>query len=360
MRQLKKAVSCCELSGHIDLQEPRYEVGNYLTLKLRLAASQSPTPFVTKAQILKCFLPFTQSQVMLVRLSEPARDLDGEYVVKLYNRRYMSSSRQHKKSPEWSPTLEKDYRLYTVQRSYLKWTSSTNSSPKTSPGTSPTSSFTSSMTNSTSSTASEHMQNEEEYQEQCADMYQTELEVYNRLQDIQGEDVPRLIAQVEVPEYYPFKIDITSHSGSNADLYKHSTPGILLQHIANAFTLADLYNPDVPPRPPREAFQYLGDEAISIIDKIRSRGILNTDVAPRNSLVCWSGFCRRWKVFLMDFGHCFLREDESDKEWRGQQFEEDEEGAMGLALSQGIKKHRGGGYYYYDSPYKQAIQKEFG
>jgi hypothetical protein len=180
---------------------------------------------------------------MQVRVHREPLDLDGYYVLKVYDRRVMEEPRHPKGSSPWSPTLEKNYRCANIQRQYWESFSDSDSSGENSP--------TSSVSSSMSLEQVRVAETEDEIQKNCFEDYKIEAKVYHRLHDLQGKHIPRLLAHVEVPDYYVFQHGFPTllDAGYSDQL---STPGLLLQLIPNAISLTDLYAMPTPPVP-REA-----------------------------------------------------------------------------------------------------------
>lgn len=85
--------------------------------------------------------------------------------------------------------------------------------------------------------------------------YDAETGVYDRMKDVQGMDVPRLVARVRTPEYrYSpyFSPELTSK------LFE--CPGILLEYIEGGILLDDLI--EYPERVPKEAWQCMMEDAV--------------------------------------------------------------------------------------------------
>jgi tRNA A-37 threonylcarbamoyl transferase component Bud32 len=167
----------------------------------------------------------------------------------------------------------------------------------------------------------------------CRKYYNTEAEVYERLYDIQGRDVPRCFARLSSlnSEYLGF-------------------PGILLEFI-RGFPLASLAS-----HAPRDDWQYICEDSIRIVNLIGGRGIRNGDVKPRNFLVRKDPDTRKFKVFMIDFGLCtFRKHNEDDQDWREWKALEDEEGAVGLVMERKLK----GGFKYRRTPQSEKLQAEF-
>lgn len=189
-------------------------------------------------------------------------------------------------------------------------------------------------------------------------LYSDEFETYKRMQDVQGKDIPRLVAAVLLPDYY--SSPHTSPTLSFQNLWS-TTSGLLLQYIPNAYTLEELYSLRMPPQIPVSAFQYICDDAIHTVRKFMARGIMNADVNVRNTLIWWSG--EKYKVFLIDFGHCCFKdecpEEVGEHGWRTKQALVDEEGAIGRVMEANLKVFRGGGFTYRESKYGRRLRHEY-
>jgi serine/threonine protein kinase len=92
---------------------------------------------------------------------------------------------------------------------------------------------------------------------------------------------------------------------------------------------------------------------------IMRRGVRNRDVKPRNTLIFQSGFHGKFKVVMIDFGACVIRTTESDRDWRAEEAYEDQEGAVGQLMEHLLNEHRGGGYEYRQTAYKDQLEWDF-
>lgn len=163
-------------------------------------------------------------------------------------------------------------------------------------------------------------------------MYRAETSVYNRLFDLQGNFVPRLLGAVEM--------DITPPDlGPNDEQRQFfRVKGVLLEYILG-FRLSDVAS-NAPP----EAIPDIIDQGIRIVDALNDHDVLNTDVRPDNLLVRpvasnSEGEAAEFQVVMIDFGQSRLRrEDESDLEWGREKWEEDEEGGVALVMQNRLKE----------------------
>ncbi|KAJ5279992.1 hypothetical protein N7478_005364 [Penicillium angulare] len=161
---------------------------------------------------------------------------------------------------------------------------------------------------------------EEAYLHDCLlDLYKTGIQVYNTLKDLQGEEVPGLLAAVLV-------------SGFDPDVLEPVTqgfPGILLQHI-QGFLLTNLADYS-----PREIRQSICDDSVRILNLMDDRGILNKDVQTRSFIVSLDNAQRKhFKVIMIDFALCNSRADyEDDQEWSEfKAIQEEQEEAIGRVM----------------------------
>ena len=145
--------------------------------------------------------------------------------------------------------------------------------------------------------------------------------------------VPRFLGAVEM--------DITPDGITPNDQQRQhfQIKGILLEYIPG-FSLSDLIVSGVPPG----AWQGIVDQGIRIVHALSDRGVLNKDVRPANFIVSRSGdgydqAVEEFRVSMIDFGQSRLRrEDESDPEWGRVEWQQDEEGAVGLVMQHRLKK----------------------
>lgn len=173
-------------------------------------------------------------------------------------------------------------------------------------------------------------QNEASLTQEMLKIYRAETSAYERLNDIQGQMVPRFFGALEM--------DITPDGITpNEQQRQHfQIKGILLEYVPG-FSLSDLVS-NVPP----EACQGIVDQGIRIVHALSDRDVLNTDVRPSNFIVSRSGDddqAMDYRLVMIDFGQSRLRrEDESDPEWGRVKWQQDEEGAVGLVMQHRLKK----------------------
>jgi hypothetical protein len=272
----------------------------------------------------------------LVDLDWPSLKLKGRYVLKLYDRRCAAQLRQdckfgpYGKHPPypWTLEIEKKYQEFAqggeilahledlaeheedyewLEDAQQHWTQS---------------------------------QLEAYIQYCCLKFYSTEVSVYNRLQDLQGREIPKLFACVSI------KLSSASYS-----IHKHfDCPGILLEYI-DGFPLTSLQD-----FAPKVAWQQICENAISIVNKIGSQNVRNEDVKTRSLIIRKDSRTGDFTPLMMDFGHCVIRKpDQDDHDWRESKAHQDEEGAIGLVMERLLN----GGFVYKRSVESEALVEEF-
>jgi hypothetical protein len=169
------------------------------------------------------------------------------------------------------------------------------------------------------------------------EMYRAETTVYDRLGDVQGKMVPRVIAAVELG-IAPADINFNDQQQQHFQI-----KGILLEYIPG-FSLRDLGTKAMP-----DSWQGVVDQAVEIARSLGDHDILNRDVRPDNFIVSHRGGVNGqeeeedpgggFQVFMIDFGQSRVRrEDESDFDWGRAKWQQDEEGAVGLVMQHRLRK----------------------
>jgi serine/threonine protein kinase len=158
---------------------------------------------------------------------------------------------------------------------------------------------------------------------QCIGAFNNERAVYRRLKDLQGKSIPRVVAEVELPDFYSTQYcspDISSEIGR--------TLGLLTEYF-DGFNLEGLGRPTERFKEPPaqgEHVQIITDRVLDIVRTIMSRGVLNCDSKLRNTLIRWDSVEKRYRPYVIDFGGCSLQEEFStEEEWRSARWEWTEE-----------------------------------
>lgn len=178
----------------------------------------------------------------------------------------------------------------------------------------------------------------------CLDMFTAESMVYNKLKDLQGKELPYLLAQVGLSLSSSQEI---MKSSAAEDLFE--VKGILLEFI-DGHTLSQIANI------PREDWGEVCEEAVRVIRLLDDFSIRNTDVRPSNIMVSPSSpedfqeGEKKYRVVMLDFGQCVERQPkESDAEWGREKWCQDEEGAIGLVMQHRLKRD-----FAYDWPFHHS------
>ena len=344
-----------------------YLEGEAIHLRIRESTTNQKVDPVIKALITRVFQPFTFSVVMVVLVKLPSLDQDTHVVLKLYDRRFAQGLRKNGKVSPWTPEIERQYQRFVDDGSASR--------------------FIASLPAEQGLGEEEEMNEDDEVDEWGAAqreadlynriqiMYRTEAEVYRRLQDVQGEDVPRLLSHVAVtsPDHssnHGMTSIYKADCASNLYLEYLTHPGILLVYFAG-FGLDEIKT-----RIPRNMWQSVCEDAIRIINVIGDREILNQDVKTRNFIVypVHNRQCslprdkndnnasdrtisqNTFKVVAIDFACCVFRgKDQSLQRWRLMQAHEDEEGAIGYIMQKRLKR----GFTYRRSPKYESLDDDF-
>lgn len=157
-----------------------YTVGN--TIKIQLKEPYDGQTI--HAKIMEVFEPFTLSCVMVVRLACSSLALEGDMVMKLFDRRFATQFRQEEEISPWTWNIEKGYHQFVLDGGASKLITELNS-------------------NSDLACQEGHTwndsQNEAYLHDRMIDLYETEVEAYNTLKDLQGDDIPQFFACLTIP-----------------------------------------------------------------------------------------------------------------------------------------------------------------
>lgn len=99
IKKLRRRHSAPELfmSGARSRRAHAYFTGSFLRLQLDSGSQNLLTVSVAQAEIIKTFKPFTMAPVMVVRICEPALNLEGDFVLKPYDRCALTEGRRDKR-----------------------------------------------------------------------------------------------------------------------------------------------------------------------------------------------------------------------------------------------------------------------
>lgn len=257
---------------------------------------------------------------MLVQIRD--EKLNGQFVLKLYDRRFATQLRRDEEVPPWTTQVESRYREYVRQGYASQFFNFCADEYKKD-------AFWASFRDDDWS-----MEKTEAFcQYYCYRSYSIEREAYKTLEDIQGKHVPKLYAE----PYLQFE----SMKGSDIQDHRQICPGLLLQYISG-FSLSDLEH-----NAPRKYWQQICDQAISVVHQVGDLGVCNEDVHTRSIIVRPDGKKENFETFMVDFGKCsFLKDAKDLDEFRSWQAHIDEEGAIGVIMAKKLK----GGYKFEFSP----------
>ncbi|TGO25128.1 hypothetical protein BPAE_0087g00350 [Botrytis paeoniae] len=180
-------------------------------------------------------------------------------------------------------------------------------------------------------------QNEAYLYDLCLDMYEAEATVYQKLEHLQGKEIPQLMARVRLKA--TTAVDVAPDNAT--DLFQ--IKGILIELI-DGYTLSDL-----PTTAPKESWGEICHEAVRVVRLLDDYSILNEDVRPSNIMVTRQPTQDKYRVVMLDFAQCTFREpEETDKQWGSKKWNQDEEGAIGLVMRHRLKK------LDYDFPFEHS------
>lgn len=319
---------------------------------------------VIQAKVVKTFTPFTSCQAMVVQIFAPSLDLEGTYVLKVYDRRHSDEVREtyfHKK--EWTVAGDIEYERRRWSKDFVRfflhlmsdndlhfrgedfWSDEEDSDENEKENESEN-------CNQLETWAFEEL----DAQVTCLKMYRAELEVYRRARQhgIDGTDVPRFIGSVRLLPGYCSKLCRTQSSNIKG------VPGILMQYLPGC-SLRDIYNTPSP-RPAREHWQSIIDDGLRIVQYyIQNMEFRNGDPNfPRNSVVHWDPIGKKWKCKLIDFGNCYFRsKDMTDWDWRHLQFQSDEEEYIARHMELFLERRKDFQYTWKRSEYTEELYRDF-
>ena len=288
-------------------------------MELRLTEANLPSKqsnTTVAAKIIEIFVPVTMSPVMRVQLDGQCQPM----ILKLYDRRFGPLMRKNSKIPPWNLTRERLYRQFVESGAADRFISYLNNDEED------------------DGEGWTVAQEETFLYDKCSNLYDSETMVYNTLYSLQGTSIPVLFGTVLLQTY------ITDDQ--EAQKY-FEIRGVLLEDCGgfSLDTLAD--------NAPAGCWQSICDDAVSIVNSISDRGILNKDVKPENFVVqkVSSNGSTKYRPVMIDFALCRARTlDESHESWRQEKRSQDEEGAVGYVMQQKLRKR--GGYYKYEPSYR--------
>lgn len=264
-------------------------------------------------------LPLEKStiEVKIVRLIKPSTlscvmeveglKFPGHSILKLYDWRYATQMRESNKVGLWTRFHENSYRAFVEKGDAAKFSAAIQMKDGS--------------LNNPQDGSWNTAQNEVYLFEFFRKLHTCETKAYNILKNLQGKNVPRLLADVHLDGFstkHPF----------------FKVQGIMIELI-KGYTLSDLVKTE-----PRSACQNILDAAVRTVNLIGDHGILNQDVNTQNFLVKERAISSAQgpEIILIDLAMCKFRQDYvSDAAWKHVKFQEDEEGAIGHILARKMK-----------------------
>ena len=282
-------------------------VGNTINLHLKTPDNEA----TTDAKIIKVFEPFTLSSVMVVQIACSDLGLEGDMVLKLFDRRFATQLRSDEKCRPWDSDIEKDYQKFVLNGCASKFITEINNGGEI----------------GQQGETWNASQDEAYLHDHLLDLYNTEVQVYDTVKDLQGKDIPKLLACALAP----------GSSSAVLEPVSRGFPGLLIEYIPG------IPLTDIADHIPRESWQGICEDAIRILNLMGDRGILNEDVKTRSFIVNLEEGSR---TKMIDFALCKFREDyEDDDDWQGWKAIQDEEGAIGRVMQDRLD----GGFVYHRS-----------
>ena len=295
-----------------------YTKGKTLVLRTRRLGNRRDLPQLSdevgelRVNIVDIVEPSTMSVVLHVGLEQDARTApNSRMVLKVYDRQFSPQMREFKDTGPATSVSENDFTAFVSQGSMPQfladyaesgpWAYDEWDAPK----------------------------REAYFYARSALSHEVELEVYDRLDDMQGVHVPTLFADVRLTPQHTTTEQLES-------LTEYTEVGALLMECIPGFTLNNL-----EVEAPESDWAPICDQAIEVIRKIANNNFINFDIKTRNIIV------RRkddgsYQVFYLDFGECRFRDpSDSHEVWRERKRQRNEEGAVGYIMMNLISYAKG-------------------
>ncbi|TIB97597.1 hypothetical protein E3Q18_02510 [Wallemia mellicola] len=244
-----------------------YAVGDKIPLSVEKSSLTSSNQI--DVEIVKIFQPVTVSPAMLVRFDNQIM------VLKLYDRRCSPMGRFVTKDDngyeDWNEDIEQDYRNYIENESKIDFNIDAY------------------MQNESER---DHARDEEVLRRNCDDFFTTELKTYNALEELQGNDIPKMYASVKYTTYNTPK----KHLQGYFDI-----PGLLLEYIPGPKLDKMFESVD------QSHWFGLVQQTTTLLHRMFDLGVTNIDARPDQVIV--RAHNDGYHPVMIDFGECLLRED---------------------------------------------------
>jgi hypothetical protein len=300
--------------------------------------------------VISKYFPATLSCVMIVHFVEPPIfNNTSTCILKLYDRRFATSVRESAAFvTPWTPDLEMQYQEFVdcgdAGELFSYWDAEILCDREW---------FAASMPNHEKWRPEKW---EAHLQWKSREMYDKEKKSYERMIDLQGQQVPKMLGHVVLNIQ---KDDINASTCTHTedlddeDQYARPVreiPGLLLE-LVHGFHLTQL-NKHLPP----SDWPSTIDTAIATLHRIQDCQILNSDVNTRSFIVDPISH----KVKMIDFGNVWFREDfTTEREWQEWQTSVDEEGAVAMVMQNRLKRVTGRAIGYRQSERTRRLTYRF-
>jgi hypothetical protein len=321
---------------------PHYAVDKILRFKVKSLSKSDNEATTIQVKIKKQQRPWTLSCGMIVEIHQapenfPSLSTGDEVFLKMFDRRFTEQLRDDNGIKPWCEDFEQEFSRGLASGKVEEFLKQLLTVPNFKDDT---------------EEDWDNAENEAYLISELHKYFDSETATYARLQQYQGQVIPRLLASVTLDEttatsrlglgheaqMIPHLLasmvlddtpSIVGFSTQQRKLNEHK--GILLQYLPG-YSLSEMID-----NAPRTSWQGIVDQAIQKVHLFGDHNILNKDVRPANFMVVPKN--GTYSVFMIDFGQCrFRRKDETDAEWGRAKWGEDEEGAVALIMRLRLKR----------------------
>jgi serine/threonine protein kinase len=299
-----------------------YIKGATLTLKIHRPGTKKSTPWLidlmgeVRVRIVDIIEPSTMSIVLQVDLEQEQQNPSGpapRMILKVYDRQYSPQLREFKDTGPATSASEEEFSRF-VRGGFMP--QFLVDYEKSGPW--------SSWVHEEWDVA----KREAYFYARSTQSHEVELEIYDRLADMQGIHVPTILADLRLAPQHG--------TGMNESLANYTEVRAILMEYIPGFPLSDIVI-----EVPESDWAPICDQAIDVIMRITDNDFINFDIKPRNIIVRRSE-ADSYQIFYLDFGECGFRDpSDSDEMWRERKRQKDEEGAVGYIMMDYISRAKG-------------------
>jgi serine/threonine protein kinase len=298
-----------------------YIKGATLTLKIYRLGTKKSIPWLNglvgelRAKIIDVIEPSTMSIVLQVELEQQdPSDPAPRMVLKVYDRQYSPQLREFKDTGPATSASKEEFSRFVCGGSMPQFLEEYEQSG-------PWSSWAHGEWDAA--------KREAYFYARSTQSHEVELEIYDRLIEMQGIHVPTILADVRLAPQH-------GKTGTDESLTLYTEVRAILMEYIPGFPLSDIVT-----EVPESDWAPICDQAIDVIMRITDNNFINFDVKPRNIIVRRSE-ADSYQVFYLDFGECGFRDtSDSDEMWRERKRQKDEEGAVGYIMMNYISRAKG-------------------